>query len=68
MRNRLQVSFWGLHIDAVGIVAIGPPILTLVAFRLLNGETIGNGQRKAIAASTAASACRIIGGCVPEAD
>jgi hypothetical protein len=31
MRNRLQVSFWGLHITAEGIVAIAAVLLIVVA-------------------------------------
>jgi len=30
MRNRLQVSFWGLHLTAEGIVAIGAALLIVV--------------------------------------
>jgi hypothetical protein len=35
MRNRLQVRFWGLHIDAVGIVAITAALLIVLVFALL---------------------------------
>jgi hypothetical protein len=31
MRNRLQVSFWGLHLTAEGIVAIAAALLIVVA-------------------------------------
>jgi hypothetical protein len=31
MRNRLQVSFWGLHLTAEGIVAIGAALLIVIA-------------------------------------
>jgi hypothetical protein len=38
MRDRLRVSFWGLHLDAEGIVAIAAAILivsvVLLASRL----------------------------------
>lgn len=34
MRHRLQVSFWGIHINAKGIVAaiVAAVLLTFVAF------------------------------------
>jgi hypothetical protein len=35
MRNRLQVSLWGLHMDAVGIVAIVAALLIVLVFALL---------------------------------
>ena len=35
MRNRLQVSFWGLHLDADGIVAIAAALLIVLVFALL---------------------------------
>jgi hypothetical protein len=31
MRNRLHVSFWGLHLTAEGIVAIAAALLIVVA-------------------------------------
>jgi hypothetical protein len=31
MRNRLQVSFWGLHLTAEGIVAIAAALLIVIA-------------------------------------
>jgi hypothetical protein len=31
MRNRLQVSFWGLHLTADGMVAIGAAVLIVIA-------------------------------------
>jgi hypothetical protein len=31
MRNRLQVSFWGLHLSAEGIVAIAAALIIVVA-------------------------------------
>jgi hypothetical protein len=34
MRNRLQVSFWGLHLDAHGIVAIVAAVLIVLVFAL----------------------------------
>src|SRR5579871_1787821 len=35
MRNRLQLSFWGLRIDAVGIFAITAAVLVVLVFALL---------------------------------
>ena len=35
MRNRLQVSFWGLRFDADGIVAIAAALLIVLVFALL---------------------------------
>lgn len=35
MRNRLQVSFWGLRLDAQGIVAIAAALLIVLMFALL---------------------------------
>jgi hypothetical protein len=35
MRNRLQVGFWGLHLDADGIVAIAAALLIVLVFALL---------------------------------
>jgi hypothetical protein len=35
MRNRLQVSFWGLHLDADGIIAIAAALLIVLVFALL---------------------------------
>jgi hypothetical protein len=35
MRNRLQVSFWGLHLAADGIVAIAAALLIVLVFALL---------------------------------
>jgi hypothetical protein len=35
MRNRLQVSLWGLRLDAQGIVAIGAALLIVLVFALL---------------------------------
>jgi hypothetical protein len=35
MRNRLQVSFWGLHLTADGIVAIAAALLIVFVFALL---------------------------------
>jgi hypothetical protein len=35
VRNRLQVSFWGLHLDAQGIVAIAAALLIVLVFALL---------------------------------
>jgi hypothetical protein len=35
MRNRLQVSFWGLRLDADGIVAIAAALLIVLVFALL---------------------------------
>lgn len=38
MRNRLHLSFWGLHLNAEGVVAIAAALLivvaVLVAYRL----------------------------------
>jgi hypothetical protein len=31
MRNRLQVSFWGLHLSAEGIVAIAAALIIVIA-------------------------------------
>jgi hypothetical protein len=31
MRNRLRVSFWGLHLTADGIVAIAAALLIVIA-------------------------------------
>lgn len=31
MRNRLQVSFWGLHLTAGGVVAIAAALLIVIA-------------------------------------
>jgi hypothetical protein len=31
MRNRLHVSFWGLHLSAEGIVAIAAALLIVIA-------------------------------------
>jgi hypothetical protein len=31
MRNRLRVSFWGLHLNAEGIVAIVAALLIFIA-------------------------------------
>ena len=31
MRNRLQVSFWGLRLTAEGIVAIAAAVLVVIA-------------------------------------
>jgi hypothetical protein len=35
MRNRLQVSFWGLRFDAQRIVAIAAALLIVLVFALL---------------------------------
>jgi hypothetical protein len=35
MRNRLQVSFWGLQLAADGIVAIAAALLIVLVFALL---------------------------------
>jgi hypothetical protein len=35
MRNRLQVSFWGMHLAADGIVAIAAALLIVFVFALL---------------------------------
>jgi hypothetical protein len=35
MRNRLQVRFWGLHLDADGIIAITAALLIVFLFGLL---------------------------------
>ena len=35
MRNRLQVSFWGLHLAADGIVAVAAALLIVLVFALL---------------------------------
>ena len=35
MRNRLQLSLWGLRIDAVGIFAIAAAVLVVLVFALL---------------------------------
>jgi hypothetical protein len=35
MRNRLQVSIWGLQLDADGIVAIAAALLIVLVFALL---------------------------------
>jgi hypothetical protein len=35
MRNRLHVSFWGLHLAADGIVAITAALLIVFLFALL---------------------------------
>jgi hypothetical protein len=35
MRNRLQVSLWGLRLDAQGIVAIAAALLIVFVFALL---------------------------------
>jgi hypothetical protein len=35
MRNRLQVCFWGLRLDADGIVAIAAALLIVLVFALL---------------------------------
>lgn len=35
MRNRLQVSFWRLRLDADGIVAIAAALLIVLVFALL---------------------------------
>jgi hypothetical protein len=35
MRNRLQLSFWGLRIDAVGVFAIVVSLLIVSMFTLL---------------------------------
>jgi hypothetical protein len=35
MRNRLQVSFWGMHLTADGIVAIAAALLIVLVFALL---------------------------------
>lgn len=37
MRNRLQVSLWGLHLYADGIVAIAAALLIVLVFALLLG-------------------------------
>jgi hypothetical protein len=34
MRNRLQVSFWGLHLSADGIFAIAVALLIVIAILL----------------------------------
>ena len=31
MRNRLQVSFWGLHLAAEGVIAIAATLLIVIA-------------------------------------
>jgi hypothetical protein len=36
MRNRLQVSFWGLRLDADGIIAIAAALLIVLVFALLS--------------------------------
>jgi len=35
MRNRLQLSFWGLRIDAVGIFAILVALVIVLVFGML---------------------------------
>jgi hypothetical protein len=35
MRNRLQVSLWGLRLDAVGIFAIAAAVLIVLVFAVL---------------------------------
>jgi hypothetical protein len=35
MHNRLQVSFWGLRLDAEGVIAIMAALLIVTAFALL---------------------------------
>jgi len=35
MRNRLQVSFWGLHLTAEGAIAIVAALLIVLVFALL---------------------------------
>jgi hypothetical protein len=35
LRHRLQVSFWGLRLDADGIVAIAAALLIVLVFALL---------------------------------
>jgi hypothetical protein len=35
MPNRLQVSFWGMHLTADGIVAIAAALLIVLVFALL---------------------------------
>ena len=35
MRNRLQISFWGLHLAADGIVAISAALFIVLVFALL---------------------------------
>jgi hypothetical protein len=35
MRNRLQVRFWGLHLDADGIIAIAAALLIAFMFALI---------------------------------
>jgi hypothetical protein len=35
MRNRLQVSLWGLRLDAQGVVAIAAALLIVLVFALL---------------------------------
>ena len=35
MRNRLQLSFWGLRIDAIGIFAIAAAVFVVLVFALL---------------------------------
>jgi hypothetical protein len=35
MRDRLQLSFWGLRIDAVGIFAITASVLVVLVFASL---------------------------------
>jgi hypothetical protein len=35
MRNRFQLSFWGLRVDAVGIFAITAAVLVVLVFALL---------------------------------
>jgi hypothetical protein len=35
MRNRLQVSFWGLHLNAEGVIAIAAALLIVLVFALL---------------------------------
>jgi hypothetical protein len=35
MRNRLQVSFWGLHLDAQGVIGIAAALLIVLVFAVL---------------------------------
>ena len=35
MRNRLQVSFWGLQLTAEGVIAIAAALLIVLVFALL---------------------------------
>jgi hypothetical protein len=35
MRNRFQVSLWGLHLDADGIIAIAVALVIVLVFALL---------------------------------